>query len=1089
MKIFDKNGVQLLDVQVSDESYRYREIMSTPTLTLYFQLNEFTELPVGAYTDFKGERFYLFDTLNFIKNGNEDFSHTLIMHGVAERLNRYRFYDFVNGGLIFSLTAFPADHIAMLVNVLNEKDGGGWSVGTVEDMAEIVVNYNHNSCMEALCMMADEAETEFEVTKEKVINFRKTEYNKVDPLSIAYGKGNGLKPGVQRKNDDNKRPIERLYVQGGTRNIDFSKYGSKYLLLPDNQTLLYNGITYQVDPTGRYIQRSGVVLNTFQESSLDASGIYPSRICTVTTLRVDDLAANFFTVMDNTIPEALNFERQVIEGQIMSIVFQTGILTGKEFEISRYTHDFRSFEIVPKEYDGYTMPGGSWIPEVGDTFVVYGCNFPDAYIRDDNSKSGASWDMFREAVAFMAKEEDKKYSYAGSVVPIWLKAGWEVYSAKMVLGGYCSLDDPELGGVDIRIRSIKDYVNYPYDVEIDLSNALVKPSISSTLAKINSYTASLSVQQLIEMREAGIASGIDINIINQYLRNFFPGFERITGEPINNDSLWEFLLQLGLHSFVDSQTILISGAVIWKEGMTYETTDFRYKILGTLYRCLATEITLDQANPSYGRIDVFYLDIFSNIKVKSGTPAANPLEPLLGENELYVTSVFVGAGSTQPQELSIEKIYDEKTVQEWTPSVTSDAGKTTINLEDTTEPYAGIKHIELSINVPDENISLPQHFVGERYQGGIIFWIDPTDSKKGLIAAEFDTVSDELWSRLNNCPPYTTGATKIAMYTGASNTTLMLANNAAKNYAARWVDELQSGGYTDWYIGSQGEMLKLWERRNIVGNFNPTKDYWTSTEISWDKAIRVDWGTGTIIGRDKNTRRNIRAIRKFDDSNIPSSNVVESYVPQNTSIIFTAPEEVIAAEGIVSFRIKTSLEWLLNSILLIETYRGAVRTGYCAVSPSATNLFGFNPYDTDNYQLVAIFHANFALSQNRFDAIKFSLAGTWPNGIELFIDTIQFQHTSMLQQRKQTVLQIQEQVLLVENWKSLGPVYEYIYYNFNIKDTSEVDIIPSNEDVDIVRAAVFLPETDSSKGQVKIYAENKPSANVRITVNIKETTL
>lgn len=1088
MKIYDKNGVELLDVKVTDESYRYREVMGTPTLTLYFQLNEFSELPVGAYTDFEGERFYLFDTLNFTKNSSEDISHTLILHGVAERLNRYRFYDFVNGGLVFSLTAFPADHIAMLINVLNEKDGGGWSAGTIEDMGEIAVNYNHNSCMEALAMMCDESETEYEITAAKVIHLRKTEYNKATPLPLAYGQGNGLKPGVRRKNDDNKRPIERLFVQGGTRNIDYSKYGSKYLLLPDNQTLVYNGVTYQVDPDGKYIQRAGASLDTAQESSLDASGIYPSRICVVTQLQVDDFENNLFSVIDDTIGENLNFENERIEGQHMTIVFQTGILTGKEFEISRYVHDFSAFEIVPKEIDGYKMPGGIWLPAIGDTFVVFGCNFPDAYIRDDASKTGASWDMFREAVAYMAKEEEEKYSYGGSVSPIWLKAGWEAILPKLILGGYCSLDDPELGGVSIRIRSIKDYVNYPYDVEIDLSNALVKPSISSTLAKINSYTASLSVQQLIEMREAGIAAGLDINIVNQWIRNFYPGFEGITGGPMDNNALWEFLLQIGLNGFVDSRTMLISGTVIWKEGMTYESTELRYKILGTLYRCQPTEITLEPSDPSSGRIDVFYVDIFSNLQVKTGTPSGNPIEPVLGELELFVTSAFVGAGATEPVGITVEKIYDEKTVQEWSPSVTTEAGKTSINLEKTVEPWSGIKHIEIAVNVPDETLSLPQHFIGERYQGGIVFWIDPSDSRKGLIAAEFDTVTDEFWSNLNKSSPYTTGATGARVYDGAANTVLMRANNAARNYAARWVDELQTGGYNDWYIGSEDEMKQLWYRRNEVGNFNPTKDYWTSTEKSWDEAIRVDWQTGTVIRRKKNTRRNVRAIRMFDDSGIPSSNPVDYYAPASTGIIFSAPDEVIAAEGIVSFRMKTSVAWRSNSILLIETFRGAVRTGYCAITPGG-NLFGFNPVDVNNYQLVGIYHANFSLSQNRFDGIRFSLTGSWPNGIELYIDAIRFQHTTALQQRAQTVLQVQEQTLTAENWTEVDGVYEYVYENHNIKDTSEVDIIISNMDVELARDAVFLPETDSSMGLVRIYAENLPEDDIRVTVNIKEATL
>jgi len=808
----------------------------------------------------------------------------------------------------------------------------------------------------------------------------------------------------------------------------------------------------------------------------------------VSALEVVDYETNLYNITDTTIPESLNFEDQLIAGQTMTIVFQTGILTGKEFEISRYNHEFRSFEIVPKKIDGYDMPSGVFLPEAGDTFVVFGCSFPDAYLRDDATKTGASWDMFREGVAYMYNEEEEKYSYGGPVSPIWLKAGWVTVSPKLILGGYCSLTDPELGGVIIRIRSIKDYVNYFYDVEIDLSNALVRPSITSTLAKINSYTASLSVQQLIEARDKGILDGIDIDWLTQYIRNYFPQFENIINTPLDNKQLWEFLVQIGLSGYIDTQTRLISGAVIWKQGMTYETTDFVYKILGTLYNSPATTVTLEDSDASYGRIDVFYLDIFSNLMVKTGTPGANPLEPVLGALELYVTSVYIGAGAVEPSSISVEKIYDEKTAQEWTPTATSEGGKTTINLEETADPYSGIKHIEIAISVPDEQVSLPQHYIGEKYQGGKIFWIDPKDSHKGLIAAEFDTVTDVMWSRLSDGGPYTTGATGQNFYDGATNTALMLANSSAAGQAARWVNELVIDGYNDWYIGSQKEMYQLWIFRNVIGNFNPTKDYWTSTEISWNYARRVDWETGGIVARKKNTRRNVRAIRMFDDNTIPTENAVEAFVPTDTNIVFQAPEEVIAAEGIVSFRMKTNKLWRANSILMLETYLGAVRTGSAAISPKV-NMFGFNHNDTENYQLTAVYHANFALNQNRFDGLKISLMGTWPNNFTMQLDSIRFQHTTMLQQRAQgSTLQVQEQLLEVENWTD-EVYWEYVWENPNIKATSIVEIVPHRDDIDLIREAGVLPETESSLGQVKIFALSLPTNNIRISVNIMDGTL
>jgi len=993
MKIYDKNDIELLDVNVSDDSYRQREIMASPSLTLYFELNSFVDLPVGAYADFEGERFYLFDKANFTKDSGKQYSYTLIMHGIAEKLNRFRFYDYANGGLIFSLTANPLTHIEMLVNVLNAKDSG-WTVGTVSDQSEIVVSYSHNSCLEALNMVCDEAELEYEITSGKVINLRKTEYNKEDPLALAYGQGNGLKPGIERKNDDNERPVERLYVQGGERNIDYSTYGSRYLLLPKSQELTYNGRTYATDANGLYIERTDKAIDTGQEGSLDASSIYPSRVGIVTAVEVEDADQNLYNIIDSTIPEALNFEDYLIAGETMTIVFQSGMLTGKEFEVT-YDHEFRRFELVPKDIDGYTMPSATFTPAVDDTFAVFGCAFPDAYVSDDDTQTGASWDMFREAVAYLYEHEEEKYSYSGSVSSIWLQDNWATAAAKLILGGYCSLTDPELGGVLIRIRSIKDLVNDPYDVTIDLSNALVEPSITTQLARLNSYTASLTVQQLVEAREAALAAGLDVTEITNIMNSYYPSFSDITGTPMDNEALAEYLKQITDSAITDTESKIISGSILYDQGLTYDATAFDYKILGNRYDSVGRELTLDDADPTYPRIDIFYLDMFSNINVRTGVPAAAPVAPTVSSLELYVTQAYIPAGALEPSNINVERVYDELDVDEWTPTTFEETGNTAVDDAATADAYNGTKHIQVDIAVPDEVLSTPDHYIGEEYQGGIIFWLDPlSDGKKGLIAAKQDTVTDVFWSRLSGYSTYTTGATGVAIGTGQSNSALMLALPASAGQAIKYVDELVIDGYGDWFMGSEDEMKQLWARRYDVGGFNPTKAYWTSTEKSWQDARRVDWKNGALASRDKNNRYNVRAIRAFDDTTLPSTDPVEYFTPTDTSIVFEAGDDLPTSLGILSFKMKTSAEWRANSILLFELYKGAVRTGSCALSP-ATSMFGFNDSNNEDYQLVALDLFNFAPTQDVFNAIKVSLVSSWPNNLSLLLDDIRFQYSDV----------------------------------------------------------------------------------------------
>lgn len=1070
--ILHYNGTDHI-ISPEDNSYRNRTIMGENALTIYFAKPVFEEIPVGAYCDFDGERFTLMSKQNFKKNGSRDYEYILILHAVGEKLTRFKFYDFAGGGYIFSLTAKPAEHVQMIVNVLNAKDAG-WTVGDVIDSSEIVLNYNHNNCMEALAMICSEAETEFEITSAKVINVRKTEYNKETPLELSYGQGNGLKPGIERKNDEKSRPVERLMVQGGTRNIDYSSYGSRYLLLPKSQTLVYNGHTYTTDAGGLYIQRGDKAIETGQEDSLDASTIYPSRVCIVTSVEPINAETNLYNVTDSTIPEALNFEENLIAGQSMTIVYQTGMLTGKEFDV-KYTHEGRLFEIVPKEIDGYYMPGGVYLPVAGDTFVVYGSSLPDAYICDNATKTGASWDMFREAVEYMYEHEEENYSYAGPLSAIWLKDNWATVSGKIKLGGYCSLTDPELGGVLIRIRSIKDMVNNRYDITLDLSNALVKASFSTTLAKLNSYTASLTVQQLTELRNQLIAMGIDVTDIDKYLANMY--------YMSYNDLLNYLKIVLG-GSVTDSNSKLISGTIVWKSGLTYESTEMKYKILGISYTADPTTLTLEDSDPVYDRIDVFYLDSNGNLKIKTGAPGAVPAQPTLTELELFVSSAYIEAGALVPKGITVVKVYDEKTGDEWTPTASVDAGNTTIDIESTVDPYSGTKHIDISIDVTETSTV---HQIGEEYQGGIIFWIDPaSDGKKGLIAAKNDTVTDVFWSRLSGYAIYSTNGRDASIGSGQANSAAMLATPAAAAQAIKYVNELVIAGFSDWFIGSEREMQALWNRRYEVGNFNPTRDYWTSTESEWDTARMIHWDNGVMYTRDKNERRNVRAIRKFDDT---VSSSLTTYAPEETNTVFTSPSEITVIDGILSFRMKTSKAWKSNSILLIEAYKGAIKTGKCAVS-AQNDLFGFNVSNTEEYQLVAIPYSNFILTQNKLDAFKFSLEGSWPNEMNLLIDSVIFQYTNIIPTVESgKVLQVQDQVLKVDKWVADGDIFSYTYENPKIRDTSIVDVIPLNDDIELVKAAGFFPETVSEAGYVQVFAKLVPTADIRITVNITEGVL
>ena len=285
MKIFN-NNIEIIDIIVKDESYRYRTIMGENALTLTFSLSTFIEIPRGAYADFEGERYTLLKPQVFTEISSKEFEYTLILESAKALLGRYKFRDSSSKKLKFANTAKASAHLAMLVWNLNQRDSG-WSVGECIDSTEKVLNFNHTYCDEALKMIAQKFDTEFEVVG-KVISLKKIEYNKANPLPLSYGFGNGFKTGIKRENFDNSKAVEVLFVSGGEKNINASTYGSSELLLPKNQTLVYEGRTYISDENGYSIRRADKELFSHIEDSTDCSHIYPSRIGTISSVVVVD---------------------------------------------------------------------------------------------------------------------------------------------------------------------------------------------------------------------------------------------------------------------------------------------------------------------------------------------------------------------------------------------------------------------------------------------------------------------------------------------------------------------------------------------------------------------------------------------------------------------------------------------------------------------------------------------------------------------------------------------------------------------------------------------------------------------------------
>lgn len=502
MKIYSSAGSVLLDIEVDDGSYAYREIMGRDDLTLYFALTSFVEIPVGSYCVFQNVTYYLLKPESLTLRHTRNWEYTLTMETYAGLLQTAIYQNPDDRRLKFFVTGPAATHLDLLVRCLNGKRSGWSSESTVDTSVEKTIGYDFCNCKEALQQMADGFETEWEIMGKKII-LGKVEHGKATPVSMSYGKGNGFLPGVERKNYNDEIPLSRLFVQGGDRNIVFSKYGSKTLMMPKGVTVGYDGEKFSWE--GGYSQPKGKTFTTDSDGAsvslvgttsecdgaLDCSEIYPRRVGTVSEVIVVNESKNEYDFTDNTIPLALDYSsNDVRTAEKMTVIFQTGALAGREFEVD-FVKSYggtvvNRFKIAPATIDEVDMPSSSFAPVAGDKYIVFHCSLPQSYINYPDTHTGAEWDVLRKAVAYLWDSCRPRFSISGKMDGIWSRLRWDSIGGNIVPGGYISFTDERFSpeAFSVRITAVTQFVNRPYSPEITLSNEPTRGGVVSSIRDV-----------------------------------------------------------------------------------------------------------------------------------------------------------------------------------------------------------------------------------------------------------------------------------------------------------------------------------------------------------------------------------------------------------------------------------------------------------------------------------------------------------------------------------------------------------------------------------------------------------------------------
>ena len=159
----------------------------------------------------------------------------------------------------------------------------------------------------------------------------------------------------------------------------------------------------------------------------------------------------------------------------------------------------------------------------------------------------------------------------------------------------------------------------------------------------------------------------------------------------------------------------------------------------------------------------------------------------------------------------------------------------------------------------EDNMALQTtaHFIGERFGGGIIFWLTK-DGQHGLIADTVDIGVARWW----NGSFLSTGATERGIGSGRTNTRKIVAVQGEGSYAAYLCATYKGSGCKDWFLPSKDELSQLFKQKQVVGGFAECC-YWSSTEVINEEAWDQFFTDGSRENEYKANESNVRAVRSF----------------------------------------------------------------------------------------------------------------------------------------------------------------------------------------------------------------------------------
>ena len=462
-----------------------REIMTSDFASYKIKSSEKLDLKINDYVEIFGRKYKINKRPTEQKLSETDYVYDIDFEGLMYDLSKCKFFNADATSFKttsdFSLTGTIEVFLICLKNNL-QRISTKWEIGHFTNGETKTITFSKDDCFSALQKICDEFKVEFvtvEINNKYYVHTGN--FGTTYPFIFEYGKGKGLYD-LKLQSADDKSIVTRVYVAGGTQNLPegYRNYSTN-LKLPDNAEYLEDT---------ELIAKYGLI-----EGFLDFPEIYPHRTGVVSGIFTDNVLKFTDTSMDFDLNEKETdgvTTKYLIPGTTAKIHFNTGNLAGYQFEIKKYDHATKTFEIIAfTNEEKLVFPSSTFDAfkiQEGDEYVLLDIYMPESYVTN------AENELLAAAIPEFEKLKEVKVKYDINIDKEFLNI------KKMLpfnIGDKLRVKDLELG-VDkfIRINAIS------YDlIEKNLKVTLADSYEMGTIRQLNFEVTKLDVKTSVKTQQ------------------------------------------------------------------------------------------------------------------------------------------------------------------------------------------------------------------------------------------------------------------------------------------------------------------------------------------------------------------------------------------------------------------------------------------------------------------------------------------------------------------------------------------------------------------------------------------------------------